>query len=297
MELNQIDLNKVRVFASVARRGSVAAAAKSLAVTPSAVSQSLGALELQMGLALFERSGRALRLTENGEQLLGAYVSYEQELESLLEGFAASGAQVSGVIRIGIFLGFFRREFTQAVSRFLASCPDAQVKYVYAAPSEFEDLLSDGKLDMALSFAPPEKLKKLQATPLWEQELLLLCKRSLMPRQASLEALLALPLVDYYSTPLLFARWAKHHFGKSPPPKNIRALGASAQAVLDLISEGVGIGVVPRDLAEPLLKKRTLVSIPGSRVALTGKIWLLEPKRSREPSRFSVFRAFLQEQN
>lgn len=295
MELNQVDLNKVRVFAAVARAGSVGAAARALSVTPSAVSQAVSHLERDAGLSLFDRVGRTLRLTEDGAELLSAYASYERELSSLLERFSKKGGRISGIIRIGIFLGFFRSGFTRSVARFLAAYPEVSVKYVYAAPSEFEDLLRQGKLDAALSFNPPGKNKNLRALPLWEQELLLLAKRNVSARKASLEELSAFPLVDYYSTPLLFSRWAAHHFGKTMPPKNIRALGASAQAVLDLICEGVGIGVVPRDLAEPLLRRRVLSIIPGPKAALTGKIWLLEPLREREAGRFSAFRSFLQD--
>lgn len=293
MELNQIDLNKVRVFAAVARGGSVAAAARTLSVTPSAISQSLSQLERALGLELFDRIGRSMRLTESGDELLQTYDGYEIELGSLLERFSNRGGRIRGMIRIGVFLGFFRRDFTRTVARFLAAYPEVSVKYMYAAPSEFEDLLREGKLDVALSFNAPEKTKKLKGTALWEQELLLLAKRNLAPTRPSLGELSELPLVDYYSTPLLFSRWAKHHFAVNTVPKKIRALGASAQVVLDLISEGVGIGVVPRDLAEPLLRRKSLVVIPGPKSALTGKIWLLEPTRSREPARFAAFRNFL----
>lgn len=66
------NLNAYLYFESVSRRGSVALAAEELLISPSAVSQQIKALELQMGIKLFRRSGRKLVLTLEGEQLYNA---------------------------------------------------------------------------------------------------------------------------------------------------------------------------------------------------------------------------------
>lgn len=55
-------------FEAAARSGSFARAAKELNVTPSAVSQQIRALETQLGIALFERGHRSVRLTGRGKQ-------------------------------------------------------------------------------------------------------------------------------------------------------------------------------------------------------------------------------------
>jgi DNA-binding transcriptional LysR family regulator len=236
-----------------------------------------------------------MRITEEGEKLLAAFSAYESELSALLDHISTKKEEVSGSVRIGIFLGFFRREFTQAVGLFLSAYPGVSVKYVYAAPSEFEDLLRAGKLDLALSFTAPSPSSKLQAVPLWEQELALFAAKRHHVRAAELSQLEDQPLIDYYSNPLLFARWAKHHFKRKTAPKNIRAYGASAQAVLDLISEGVGIGIVPKDLAQPLVRAGRISEIAGPRAALTDKIWLLQTSLASEPQRLAILKRYFQE--
>ncbi|WP_136440585.1 LysR substrate-binding domain-containing protein [Pacificoceanicola onchidii] len=65
-------LNAYLHFECVARRGSLSRAADELSVSPSAVSQQIRQLEEQMGVKLFRRQGRALRLTLEGEQLFQA---------------------------------------------------------------------------------------------------------------------------------------------------------------------------------------------------------------------------------
>jgi DNA-binding transcriptional LysR family regulator len=65
-----IDTRRLPTFREVARRGSFAAAAEVLWLTPSAVSQQIAALERELGAKLFERYHRGVRLTDAGERLL-----------------------------------------------------------------------------------------------------------------------------------------------------------------------------------------------------------------------------------
>ena len=64
-------LNALRAFDAVARLGSVRAAADELAVTPAAVSQQLRVLEAHLGLALTQREGRGIALTDSGRSWHG----------------------------------------------------------------------------------------------------------------------------------------------------------------------------------------------------------------------------------
>ena len=65
-----LDSNRLRVFATVAAKGSFTDAARELGVSQPAVSQSVAELEKQLGCELFERLHGAVRLTAGGEDLL-----------------------------------------------------------------------------------------------------------------------------------------------------------------------------------------------------------------------------------
>jgi len=65
-----MDLGQLRSFAEVAERGTVAAAASALGFTPPAISQHIAKLEAELGIQLFDRVARRLRLTVAGEALL-----------------------------------------------------------------------------------------------------------------------------------------------------------------------------------------------------------------------------------
>ncbi|WP_136248296.1 LysR substrate-binding domain-containing protein [Halomonas borealis] len=78
----QVSFRQLQVFATVARLGTVSAAATELALSQSATSQALADLERQLDVALFERPGRRLVINELGRGLL-------PRAEELLDGMAA----------------------------------------------------------------------------------------------------------------------------------------------------------------------------------------------------------------
>ena len=69
MQRRSLPLSALRAFEAATRLGSFKAAAEKLAVTPTAVSHQIRALEAQSGLALFDRQVRKVSLTDAGTQL------------------------------------------------------------------------------------------------------------------------------------------------------------------------------------------------------------------------------------
>jgi len=63
-------LNQLRTFVAVADSGGVARAAARLNLTQSAASRQISALEIELGVPLFDRVGRRVQLTSEGEDLL-----------------------------------------------------------------------------------------------------------------------------------------------------------------------------------------------------------------------------------
>lgn len=89
---SMVSFRQLQVFATVARLGSVSAAARELCLSQSATSQALSELERQLGVALFERHGRRLRLNDLGRQLLPRA---EQLLDGV-EAFVAAATEPEG---------------------------------------------------------------------------------------------------------------------------------------------------------------------------------------------------------
>jgi len=94
-----VDLRRLRALRAVADHGTLAAAADSLHLTPSAVSQQLAALERDVQRPLLEPNGRSVRLTGAARILLAHADALFAQLERL-EGDLAAGAEALGEIRV-----------------------------------------------------------------------------------------------------------------------------------------------------------------------------------------------------
>lgn len=118
-----LTLADIDFFRVIARSPSLAAAARVLDVTPSAVTQRLQELERRVGLPLVLRSGRRIALTDEGELLLARGRSISDEVASLIDGFAERRGEVVGHLRILAPLGFGRRFVAPLVGDFAQAHP------------------------------------------------------------------------------------------------------------------------------------------------------------------------------
>src|SRR5918995_6444855 len=112
-----LDLRRLRLLREVDARGTVHGAARALDYTPSAISQQLAVLEREAGIALPERAGRGVRLTEAGRVLV-------RHAHKLLDGVEAAEAELAalaagrpaGVVRVAAFQSAFLRVVAPAIA-------------------------------------------------------------------------------------------------------------------------------------------------------------------------------------
>lgn len=95
-----MNLARLEAFVAVCSTGSFTRAAEQLAMTKSAVSQHVSALERELGLQLLHRSTRRLTLTEAGTALLDGGSVLLEEARQLAERARQPAAQLSGVLRV-----------------------------------------------------------------------------------------------------------------------------------------------------------------------------------------------------
>jgi len=98
--MQQIDLNDIAAFLTVARQRSFTRAAAQLGVSQSALSQTIKGLEARLGLRLLTRTTRSVSPTEAGERLLRAAGPRLDEIGAELNALSALREKPSGTIRI-----------------------------------------------------------------------------------------------------------------------------------------------------------------------------------------------------
>jgi len=96
------DLGGFGVFIAVAEEKGFRAAGRRLGVSGSAVSQSVSQLEERLGVALFQRTTRTVRLTEAGEHLYAGVRPALREIEVVVEEVEEFGAEPSGTLRLNV---------------------------------------------------------------------------------------------------------------------------------------------------------------------------------------------------
>lgn len=102
-------MQRLVAFAESAATGSFSAAARKLDITPAAVSKSVLRLEEELGLRLFNRSTRQLRLTHEGERFLARVAPGLRSLDEAVAEVAQGVEAPRGRVRISAPLGFGRR--------------------------------------------------------------------------------------------------------------------------------------------------------------------------------------------
>ena len=172
-----MDLRHVRTFVAVAELGTVSKAAERLHVAQPALSRQIANLEDELGLKLFDRVGRRLLLTSEGEQLL-------KDCRGLLNHARAVGEQAQilrrgdvGVLRVSSSPHFIEGIFPDFLRHYAARYPNVQVRLVEAAGPQLFAMLERGEIHLAQGTArmiTPEE-HRFASQPLAPMEMLAAC--------------------------------------------------------------------------------------------------------------------------
>src|SRR4051794_13007867 len=145
-----LELRRLRLLRELHERGTIAAVADALQFTPSAVSQQLAMLERETGVALLERAGRGVRLTDPALVLV-EHADALLERAALAEAdLAAAAATVAGRGRIAGFQSVMLRIALPAVQALMRDAPRLRCELVEAEPEQSLPALAVGDVDLVL---------------------------------------------------------------------------------------------------------------------------------------------------
>ena len=135
-------LDGVEAALSVARHRSFRRAADDLAVTPSAISQAVRALEARVGAALFIRTTRSVGLTEAGERFLSRAKPAFEELVAAREVARDLGQRPAGLLRLTAPRAVMPILLEPLIASFCQAYPEVEVEV--AASEKLTDLAAEG---------------------------------------------------------------------------------------------------------------------------------------------------------
>jgi LysR family cyn operon transcriptional activator len=165
-----MELRHLRYFDAVAETLNFTRAAERLHVTQSTLSHQIRQLEDELGAALFDRSGKAVRMTEAGEILRSHMTPALEQIDRGLQALRQPADAITGRIRLGTTPSFNTRMVPQCVATLLNHYPTIQVTVEELAAGAISRRLASGQLDLAVSYRPAEG-SDLWFEPLYNEEL------------------------------------------------------------------------------------------------------------------------------
>lgn len=275
------NLEYFKVFYYVAKAGSVTGAARELAVSQPAVSQAIRQLESQLGVSLFYRAAKGVRLTREG-QLLFSYVEkgYEQ-MELGLEKLLRLQNMQGGEIRIGasdMTLQYFLLPYLE---RFHEEYPDIKMVVTNAPTPETLAFLEEGKIDFGVVSTPFEEQKGLEIVPVREIEDVFVGGRRFIAyknRTLDLQELESLPMIcleKNTSTRSYMDRFLLQSGVKIQPEFEL----ATSDMIVQFALRSLGIGCVVRDFAAEYLESGVLFALRFNKIIPKRKFCVVRSTR------------------
>lgn len=228
---------------AVVRRGNFAAAAQELGLTPSAISQQMRQLEDHFGQPLFDRSGRAVKPTPFALEVVATVEGALDRLQALRD---RSRPQASGRVRLGAINSVQLSTLPAVLSNAIRRYPGLEV--LLEPENTSERLLASlkaGDIDAAVVVRPRTGMsRKFSFELLVEQPFVLLYPPG-QRKPASLQAFLqAVPWIRY-NVKLEGGRIASAFVRKLVPGLAPRYEVMTTDAVVSMVSVGLGFSVVP----------------------------------------------------
>ena len=238
------DLRRAAVFHAVAVTGGITAAARSLGKSPPAVHADLRRFERDVGVALVERVGRALRLTPKGRALFETIGAALGAIDQTRSNIAAEDPSAQP-LRLGAVTGFGRYRL---IPRLLPALPATRpLRLRTGSHDDLLALLLADQIDFAITYravvaAPIESL-------VVAQEELVLVAREADDHIVTAAQTGALPFVTYDEYEYVFARWLAEVHGRQPTSLRRHDHFDELEEALASVAAGRGATIAPADAA------------------------------------------------
>lgn len=277
-------LDALRVFEVAARRLSFAAAAEELHLTASAVSHRIKALEAQLGLVLFERLTRKVRLTPAGRAYAAAVAD---AIAILREATRRLAAEANRPLTASVTPLFGARWLLPRLARFEAAHPGLTVRLV--STTRMADFATDG-VDCAVRFGKGA-WTGLTAHRLMSLDYVPVCAPA-FARQGRLKSpsdLARCTLLHAESTSEAWRMWLLAAGATGVDPESGQML-SDTTAVIQAAIDGNGIAISDRKFIARELKQRRLVTPFSIDMPSGGAFYFVYPEGRADDRRIAAFR-------
>ena len=175
-----MELRSLGYFVRIAELGSITRAAAHLRLAQPALTRHVQRLEEELGVALFTRANRGVRLTEAGQKLLESAERILRDVERTGDEIRAQDAHPSGRIILGVTPTLCPVLAPELSARMRRDYPRVELKVVHAGMVRLEEFVIDGRVDVAL-LSELSRSRLIVSTRLAQEEMVLVTKRGARP--------------------------------------------------------------------------------------------------------------------
>lgn len=241
-----MDLRQLQYFTCIAENGSFREAADRANVAQSALSRHVRALEDELGVALFERHARGVRLTAEGHRLKERADAILRDIEDTRTELTAERASPRGTVTIGASATTSRLLYGRLAEAASERFPGIKLTLIEGASYFLLEGLDTGRIDLAV-MVDPEPRSYFATEALVSEKVFLIATPDRVPMPAApctVTDLAGLPLV-------LFARPSGSRMSlesaaaKRGVELDVRFEAASPDVIKDFVQRGLGYGLMP----------------------------------------------------
>ena len=256
--MTSLTLKQLRYFEALARHGHFGHAAEASAISQPALSVQIREMEAQLGLPLFERAPKQVRLTAFGEELAPRVRAILQAVDELDDYARAAQDRIAGRLRLGVIPTIAPYLLPRVLGALAAAHPGLDVHVRETLTPRLEQELADGRIDAAI-VALPVPDAGFEASELFSEAMVLVRPRN--------DAGMPVPERDQLRDMRLLLLEEGHCFrDQALSFCNLGGLardgldGSSLATLVQMVGAGLGVTLIP-EMAIPVEARSAPVSI------------------------------------
>ena len=251
--MDRINADLLRTFIEVARLEHLGRAADALQSDQSTVSRKIARLEHEIGVPLFERIGRSIRLTKAGQRFVGRADRILSELRDAVAEAAGTVSAETGEVHLGFLHTVGARWLPERLARFLDQYPGVRFTLEEGTSGEVVAGLLDGRFDLGILGPPPPNTPEIEVVPLFRERISVV-----VPLEHRLVGRASVTLRDLSPEALILPRSRTglrrvidDAFARQGLSEHVAYEGDDFAIVQGLVEAGLGISLLPMPLPTP----------------------------------------------
>ena len=278
-------LQQLRYLVEVERRGlSVSAAAEALFTSQPGVSKQIALLEEELGVTIFERSGKRLTaVTAPGSVVLAMAGRMLSEAQNMKRVGADYAAESSGMLSIATTHTQARYTLPPVIQRFVQRHPAIRLHIQKGSPLQVANWILDGSADLGIATEALDRHAELVSLPCFQWAHLVVAPHGhplLAQPPLTLAALAEFPLITYDAT-FTGRSHIDRAFERQGLRPDVMLTAIDSDVIKTYVGLGLGVGIIAEMAFDPL-RDDTLAAMPAShlfegnttRAAFRRDLWL-----------------------